>query len=75
MVKKERSGVQEAGFGREVKTVILNAENVAYRKKSRKSRYRLRDFIGKKLCTLIAVQHLLKEKSRPSNVAQKDFVN
>ena len=75
MVKKERGGVQEVEFGRGVKTVTLNAENVAYRKKSGKSRRRLRDFIGKKSRTLIVVQHLLKEKPRPFNVAQKDLVN
>ena len=54
--------------------IYLKRRKCRAQKNSLKSRWRLRDFIGKKSRTLIVAQHLLKEKSRSFNVAQKDFV-
>ena len=54
--------------------IHLKRRKCRAQKNSLKTRWRLRDFIGKKSRTLIVAQHLLKEKSRSFNVAQKDFV-
>ena len=54
--------------------IYLKRRKCHAQKNSLQSRWRLRDFIRKKSSTLIVAQHLLKEKSRSFNVAQKDFV-
>ena len=57
------------------KRYYLKRRKYCAQKKSCNLRWRLRNFLGKKLRALIVAQHLLKEKSHSFNVVQKIFVN